>query len=917
MAKRDSLSEPHPVRSVWLAFLLLSVVAPLAAGPVTAEFTAGLADARSFQALRLTVNLGGRERQVQLALDFPSGGRIAPDLTEVTAGGRVHLRILNVYVPEGTGAGAFTVRGTVIDGSRRWPFEATIRVRANAKLLVRATEVGFVTVRAEEPVHRTWRLINTGNVVEVVHASPQPATGARLVVDPTNLTLAPGETKEVTLSAWLEFVPTRLTTMPLFLNVDSGEEPQSRHETVGFTAEFVPREAGTGPLFAELTGEVLLGAGVSGGQHGSAGRLRVEGEVSPGVNLLAYGTDGTSRLGSSHLGLAEQDFLTVALTGRAWHATGGLVTPPSFGFLEPSTQGRGGTLGWSDNTGLTITALGAQDRYADFNRENAGLHFVQVAPDKTGWEAGLLAQRNQIGAMPEQQRLGGFAQANWLWHEITGASQIAAAEDTSTRVLRLGFEQRLDYRTADQRTSAAVFAQTAPEGFFLDGWSQQLNDATFNHAAGETGQITLHWSQSREQGLLRSYSQTETEAGLPLTDPAFVELITRTGSKVQTWSAGYGFTVADDRALLTYSDTDRTRDADTVPSAEDTYRERALTADWSRSFHAGQVSVTTTAAVGTEENLLQRSDFAEAAFSIGGQVNERLQLSGELRHTWHTGGSPNTGYRQPGTYGRGTLTWTPRPRWRWETGFDGYQFSKSAGRLRSYSVLEIPVTPRLSLATEVSHDGDHVTFWLAARVNFVLPMRWRPIRGAVSGRIFESGGGAPVAGARLAVGGRAGLTDTAGNFILPGSPPGSYPLTWSLPEQYLAAPNWPRTVTIRAGEIQVIALASERLAVLTGTVTITRGAEVQHPTGSISATDQAGREFETMAAAGDFRLLLPAGRYTVRYTGELSSKLAAQLVAIVTVQAAGESVHVRLAAVEQPRGMRRTYFEDNAPAAPP
>jgi len=41
------------------------------------------------------------------------------------------VRILNVYVPGGTGAGAFTVRGTVIDGSKRWPFVAVIGVRAN------------------------------------------------------------------------------------------------------------------------------------------------------------------------------------------------------------------------------------------------------------------------------------------------------------------------------------------------------------------------------------------------------------------------------------------------------------------------------------------------------------------------------------------------------------------------------------------------------------------------------------------------------------------------------------------------------------------------------------------------------------------------------------------------------------------
>ena len=893
---------------------LLLVALPLAARPVEAEFTNSAADARSFQPLRLTVDLGGRERQVQLALEFPSGGRIAPDLGQFTAGSRSHVQVLKVYVPSGTAAGTFTVRGNVIDGSRRWPFEATLRVRANPKLSVIDEEAGATIVRAAETIHRTWRVTNSGNVVLDLRTSAQPTAGTLLTVEPGTLTLAPGETREIVLTARLEQPFDRLVTLPLFLNVDSGRGSLQRRETVVFTAEFVPLEAGTGPLFAELSGEVLAGGVIARDHRGPAGRMRLAGEVMPGVSLLADGADGTAAPGGSRLGLATRDFRTVDLGGKTWRTTGGLVDPPSFGFLESSTQGRGGTLAWSGDPGLTLTALKAREHFGDFSREHAGVHVMQMAPDKSGWEAGVLAQRNQFGATPVQERLGGFAQTNWLWHGLAGASQVAAAQDTSTKVARLGVEQRLDYRTADERSSASVFVQNAPAGFFLDGRSQELRDASVAVGVGATSRLNLRWSESRQQGLLRSYLQTETEAGLIPTDPKFVELITRSGSQVRSQSAGFEFAPGDSRARVTLSDTRRTRDASLVQQHEDEYREHAVTSDWSRGFWEGQLLLTTSLAGGTEENLTQQANFAEAAFTASGNLGAHLQFTTELRRTWHAGGSENAGYRQTGTYGRGSLLWTPYPRWRVETGLDAYQFSHFAGRTRSYAVLEAPLTPRVALATEVSHDNERTSFWLAARVNFKTQMPWRPVRGALAGRIREAAG-RPVAGARLDLDGRTGLSDAEGRFALPSRRPGSYPLNWSLPPEYTAAADWPRTVQIRAGQLQTVELAVQRLGVLSGTVEITRDGEVLRPTGSISATDVNGQIFETVAATGDFKLLLPPGRYTVRYTGELSPALAAPLVATVEVGEAGAPATIHLAVEEKARGMRRTFFQDDK--APP
>jgi hypothetical protein len=921
LAKRGSRSDPVRPRSGWhLASLLLFLCAawPLAARPVVAEFTNSAADARSFQPLRLTTDLGGRERPVQLTLDLPPGARLASAPARFIAGGRPHVQVLNIYVPGGTVAGAFTVRGVVRDGLSAWPFTATIRVRATARLVVRDEDVGFSTVRAEESVHRTWRVTNTGNVPLDLRNSAQPTTGTVLTVDPARLTLAPGQNGEVVLTARLEATPDRLLSLPLFLNVDSGVGGQRRRETVGFTAEFVPREAGTGPLFAELAGEVLAGGVIARDHRGAAGRLHLAGEILPNLHLTATGTDGTAAPGGSRLGLASRDYLTVDLSGRTWRATGGLVDAPSFGFLEPSPQGRGGTLTWSDASGLALTALGMRERFGDFSRTHAGLHAAQGSPDQAGWAAGLLAQSNQAGPAPRQERIGGFIQAQWRWRDLAGTSQLAAAHDSNRGAARIGLEQRLDYQTKDERSSVALFAQEAPAGFFLDGRSLQLRDAAAALATTATGRLILHWSDSRQRGQLRSYAQTEIEAGLVPTDPRFVELITRSASAARSRSAGYEFAAGDSRARLTFSDTRRTRETSLGPGVEPSYREQAAAADFSRTLHQGRLFLTSTLTAGTEAVPGAEAGFAEFAASAGGALFDTVQFSTEVRHTRRTHGSETTGYRQPGTYGRGSLLWIPRPRWRVEAGFDAYQYATFASRTRSYAVLELPVTARTSLATEVSHDNQRTSLWLAARVNFKARLPWRPLRGALAGRVRIGGSLAPLPGARLDLDGRAGLTDGDGRFTLPGRPPGTYPFTWSLPAEYQATADWPREIQLRAGKVQQVELIAARLAALEGTVSLTRGTEVIRPTGAVSATDADGQVFETVAAAGEFKLLLPPGRYTVRYTGEIAADLADQLVAIVQIGPAGESVAVRLQATAAVRALRRTFFQDlDAPGRSP
>jgi hypothetical protein len=60
--------------------------------------------------------------------------------------------------------------------------------------------------------------------------------------------------------------------------------------------------------------------------------------------------------------------------------------------------------------------------------------------------------------------------------------------------------------------------------------------------------------------------------------------------------------------------------------------------------------------------------------------------------------------------------------------------------------------------------------------------------------------------------------------------------------------------------------------------------------------------------------LLPPGRYTVRYTEKIADAVAAQLVAVVAIGTAGETVELRLGATETVRGLRRTFFSDEVTA---
>ena len=74
------------------------------------------------------------------------------------------------------------------------------------------------------------------------------------------------------------------------------------------------------------------------------------------------------------------------------------------------------------------------------------------------------------------------------------------------------------------------------------------------------------------------------------------------------------------------------------------------------------------------------------------------------------------------------------------------------------------------------------------------------------------------------------------------------------------------------------------------------------------ATDGSGRIYETVAAAGEFKLMLPGGRYIVSYVGEQSAATLALLKAKVDVGKAGEPVSVHLSTEENVRGVRQTLF---------
>ena len=142
-----------------------------------------------------------------------------------------------------------------------------------------------------------------------------------------------------------------------------------------------------------------------------------------------------------------------------------------------------------------------------------------------------------------------------------------------------------------------------------------------------------------------------------------------------------------------------------------------------------------------------------------------------------TGTDSAPALRRPGLYGELSFSWQKRPdSWRTEVGIDAYYYDGLPSLLRTYAVVEVPISRRFNLGCEVSVENNHgpSNAWVFLRVPLTLPMKWRPTQGALTGRV-NGADGAALPGALVDLGGRRAITTDYRDFVLPAMPPRSLP----------------------------------------------------------------------------------------------------------------------------------------------
>jgi hypothetical protein len=897
-----------------LGVLLLSLTG-LGAAEASAriEFAAPEAEANSFQPLRLVIDLPGPPRSVVVRLALPTGARTVRPVDRVDiGGGHPRIYLFNVFIPEGSSAGEFVVTGEVRDDSRVWPLRAALRVRADPRVRIAQQLVDRITVAADQIATNRFTILNKGNIPMTLTFRVRSDPGVRTTIEPAELSIDPGASGVVNVTAQAEMDVKTLYETSVAVSVEGRRDEYVQRKTARFEVVFVPTHPDPGPLFAQLKGEMILGGLVadnSDGSLGFAGRIALVGDITASTRLELSGADGRVSSAGSRTGLADRDYARVALLGRWGLVEGGLITPPSFGLLEPSTQGRGGLaeVPWGD---WRVATFATRDAYTDFAREHYGLHARQ--PDGR-WELGLLAQRNELAGSPDEQRFGGYAQWHWLSKDkqIDSSTQLTAAEiDTDTLGVRYGGEQRL--RWQGEHLSLDGILQLAEKGFDLEGRSSRESNATVIWRQ-DPWQWFVRGMDSQDDGELRTDAQERNDAGLPPLPEEILQLSTGDTSRQREVEAGVNRRTNVGQFEFSLAHTEYSTSLD--PRSD--YRERSGTLGWTRNLP--QLFADAEAIVGQEDLGGETTDFAEVSVNFAGQWRDALTYTLNARRDWNWNGF-STGLRRPGLYGQLSLTWQTRPdRWRVETGVDAYAYDGLPSLIRCYAVVEVPINRRLNVGLEFSvenHEGPS-NAWVFLRVPLNVPMKWRPTHGALTGRIHSSSGAA-VPGVLADLGGRRALTTSDGSFVLPSMPPGRYPLTWRMPGGWTEGKDWPHEVEVRAGQKEFVELNASALTVLRGTVLVqgeTAGTEARKPSGAVSITDESGRLFETNVTDGEFQLGLPPGNFKIRFEGSESAAVTEQLQATVTVESGKETAAVSLAATEKSRKLRQTLFEENAAPA--
>jgi hypothetical protein len=316
------------------------------------------------------------------------------------------------------------------------------------------------------------------------------------------------------------------------------------------------------------------------------------------------------------------------------------------------------------------------------------------------------------------------------------------------------------------------------------------------------------------------------------------------------------------------------------------------------------------ATIGREAGDGSAAEFAEMRGSAQWSPTARSRVEGIVRWTTALSGEPR-GFRREGVHGQLTASVAPATDWRAEIRVEGYDYADFAPRTRLGALLRFPIGKRgWSGAVEWVRDvqrGDE-SAWLVLRAPLSFEMPWRPLRGAINGRITDAATGAGLPAVLVQSGSHRAVSDSTGRYQLPAMDPGGHGIALQTPTGWTAPASVPKTVTVVAGKRDSLDIALVELGTLRGEIRVTdpAGADRSVPAGVIVAEGGDGSVHETLAYRGSFTMRLPPGTYHVKFVSELPDAVARQLQAEVVVRGATEPAIVRLKAVEETRRIRRT-----------
>jgi len=894
-------------RGLWALLLALPILASFArAETARIEFATAEVAGQGLQAVRLVVDTNGPAREAELSLQAPDQTRflrLIPARVPVGAGAPA-ATIFHLVVSERVPAGMLEVRGVLRDGNLEVPLSARTTVRSAPGFRVRAGDASVLVGLEGRPVETSVVVQNTGNtILQVSGAAPSGEEGPGVVLLPGQFRLGPGGQQRVAVTLR---APARagLTTEHvvacLFFAKSGGFETT---EQALVRVVFAPRLADPGRLFATLDGSVEVGGAVIDQRGRYASQLFLGGEIQPALKLEVHAVDGVNSPLGSQLGLARRDTWHVGLEAPAWHATAGEARAPSLGFLEPVFFGRGLEAGVARDA-FSADAFALRESFGGLVREAAGLKFS--GPKET-WETGLLLQRSRQPFVAEAKRAGIFFGRSWQWRDLKGQTQAAAATPDGGGV-KPGFAQSLAYHPKQFRLDGRY--ERAADGFFLRDQSSESRALLGEWLPGGAWSVFGGADQSTQTGRLRTLLREQEELGRPQDPAQVLELINQVATRQKTVRGGLAREFSAGTLRTDFKRQTRAGEFDTKRE----FGEDVWDLEW--TGRASEPWWRLGSSVGRESGGGAAARFAEIQSAVNWSPTARTRLDANVRWTTALSGKPQ-GFRREGIYGQANASYRPAPAWSVAVRADGYDYKDYASRTKVGAVVTFPLGQRgWTGAAEWAREArtGETAGWLVIKMPLAIRMPWRPIRGAVGGRIVDRASGDGLANVMVQSGRQIAVTNRDGRYQLPAMSPGTHPIRFQVPGRWTAGEDWPETVKVEAGRRDTLDLAAVKLAVLSGEVVLTNqsGQTRPAPAGVVVAVDDKGRNHETLAFNGEFTLSLPPGRYRLKYASDLPDEIGRQLTAEVDVAYEGVT-KVKLEAREQERRIRRTLGATSGP----